>query len=132
MTFADLADENSASSNSSTTLELPWPPTVNTYWRRVGSKTVLSRKAREYRANVLASCLEQRAPRLGAARIRLRITAHPPDRRARDLDNLVKGVQDALAHARVFNDDAQVDDLRIVRDEVHKGGRLLVRIEAIT
>jgi len=113
-------------------LELPWPPSVNTYWRRVGTKTVLSRKAREYRGQVAAACAMQQAPRLGTARVRLTITAHPPDRRARDLDNLNKGVLDALAHARVFNDDSQVDDLRIVRGEPRAGGALTVTIEEMT
>ncbi len=133
MTLVGHDHENSPGAHSSgATIELPWPPTLNTYWRRVGTKTVLSRKAREFRGQVAAACAMQQAPRLGSARVRLTITAHPPDRRARDLDNLNKGVLDALAHARVFNDDAQVDDLRIVRANPCPGGRLTVHIEEMT
>lgn len=50
----------------------------------------------------------------------LLISACPPDRRQRDLDNLHKGVLDALAFACVFDDDSQVDDLRIVRGELDR------------
>ena len=114
------------------TLELPWPPQANHLYTVARGRKILSSKGRAYRANVLASCLEQRAPRLGTARIALTVTAHPPDRRKRDLDNLTKGLLDALQYARVFNDDAQVDHLAITRGEVRKGGQLLVHIEAIT
>jgi crossover junction endodeoxyribonuclease RusA len=43
------------------------------------------------------------------------IQAWLPDRRRRDLDNLLKAVQDALAHAGVYDDDSQIVDLRIRR-----------------
>lgn len=39
----------------------------------------------------------------------------PPDRRKRDLDNLLKSLLDGLEGAGVFKDDAQIDDLQIVR-----------------
>ena len=31
------------------TLDLPWPPTANRYWRNVNGRMVLSRAGREYR-----------------------------------------------------------------------------------
>lgn len=114
------------------TLTLPWPPSVNSYWRRVGNKTILSAAAREYRGAATAACLEQGAPHLGTARVRILISACPPDRRQRDLDNLHKGVLDALAFAGVFDDDSQVDDLRIVRGDLHRpAGSVTVQIEPI-
>ena len=59
------------------------------------------------------------------------IAAYPPDKRKRDLDNLLKSTLDALERAGFFGDDHQVDDLRIRRHEVDEeaGGRLLVMIE---
>ena len=30
-------------------LTLPWPPTVNTYWRNFGGRTIVSAKGRSYR-----------------------------------------------------------------------------------
>lgn len=114
------------------TLTLPFPPSVNTYWRRVGSRTVLSAKAREYRGAAIAACLEQSAPRLGQARVRVSVIAYPPDRRRRDLDNLHKGILDALTFAQVFDDDSQIDELSIIRAYPEAPGRVLVTIEALS
>lgn len=106
------------------TLVLPWPPSVNRYYRRVGNRTIISRDGRAYRANALASITEQHTPRLGKARVRIHAIACPPDNRERDLDNLWKAVGDALEFARVIDNDSQIDDLRITRGDPEKPGRL--------
>lgn len=113
------------------TLTLPWPPSVNTYWRRVGNRTLLSAKARAYRGAVAAACLQQRSPKLGSARLAVTVIAHPPDKRQRDLDNLPKGILDALSFAGVFDDDSQIDVLTVTRREVIKGGRVIVTVSVI-
>ncbi|MCG7044530.1 RusA family crossover junction endodeoxyribonuclease, partial [Pseudomonas aeruginosa] len=63
--------------------------------------------------------------------VRVVIHASPPDRRKRDLDNLLKGLLDSLTKAGAWDDDGLVDDLRIVRGEVKAGGEVLVTIEAL-
>lgn len=108
---------------------LSWPPTVNTYWRRVGNRTLISRRGREYRKDVVAALRGLQG--LGHARLAVRIEAYPPDKRRRDLDNITKSLLDSLAHAGAYADDEQIDDLRIVRGPVSKGGYVRVRIEAI-
>jgi crossover junction endodeoxyribonuclease RusA len=35
---------------------LPWPPSANTYYRRVGAKTLISAKGRSYCKDVTALC----------------------------------------------------------------------------
>ena len=100
-------------------LTLPYPPTVNTYWRHVGRRTLLSKKGREYRGAVLAIVAE-RFRRLVpftvfAGDVEVCIVAHPPDKRRRDLDNLPKAILDSLEHAGVFEDDSQVARLVIER-----------------
>ena len=40
---------------------LPWPPTVNTYWRVFNGRSILSEKGREYRKAVADQVLIQRA-----------------------------------------------------------------------
>lgn len=57
------------------------------------------------------------------------ISAAPPDRRKRDLDNLLKAPLDALTHALLWQDDGQIDDLRIRRLEVEKPGRLTIVVQ---
>lgn len=111
------------------TLTLPWPPTVNTYYRSllIGKRCqVLKSKAgRVYERDVLAAVLEQGCPRFHEDRIELAIRAHPPDRRARDLDNIIKSLQDSLAQAGVYANDAQIDSLLIVRGAVKSPEGLL-------
>ena len=108
-------------------LPLPWPPSMNRYWRHVGAKTLLSRAGRQYRQAVALRVLLAGRPRV-EGRLEVDIEAFPPDRRVRDLDNLQKSVLDSMAHAGVYADDGQIDDLRIRRGEVRKGGALAVTI----
>ena len=111
-------------------LTLPYPPSINHYWRRVGPRTLISREGRMFRRNVCALLAGGgfRTPPLDG-RISLRMDAFPPDRRRRDLDNLQKSAIDALEHAGVFEDDSQIDLLITARRESVQGGRLEVRIE---
>ena len=100
------------------TLHLPFPPTVNMYYRHVGHKVLLSANGRTYRKRIAEDVLVQ-WPR-GVCqplegRLRLWVEVFPPDHRSRDLDNLCKSLQDALQHACVFADDNQIDDLRLLR-----------------
>ena len=110
-------------------LTLPYPPSINHYWRRVGPRTLISREGRAFRRNVCALLGGGgRRPPLGG-RIALAMDAFPPDRRRRDLDNIQKPVLDALEHAGVYEDDSQIDLLVTCRREVVPNGRLLVMVE---
>lgn len=111
-------------------LTLPYPPSVNHYWRRVGLHTLISREGRTFRQNVCALLGRggmHKTPTGG--RIALAMDAFPPDRRRRDLDNIQKPVLDALEHAGVYMDDSQIDLLVTRRREAVPDGRLLVTIE---
>jgi crossover junction endodeoxyribonuclease RusA len=120
---------------------LPWPPSVNTYWRHIilGGKhkkarahTLISEGGREYRVKVANTVREQKVPREALkGRLAVHATAYPPDRRARDLDNLWKGVLDALKQARVISDDGDIDDLHIVRGICVSGGRLDLKVSEV-
>lgn len=116
----------------SATIVLPFPPSVNRLWRSVQGRNILSREGREYRAEALRQLAGQggtarlRWPLTG--RLRVRIEAFPPDRRRRDLSNLIKVPEDLLTHGGVWLDDSQIDELTIVRREVAPGGRLVVTV----
>lgn len=109
---------------------LPYPPSVNHYWRRVGARTLISREGRRYRGEVCAALAAAGAAgeQPMAGRLSVRVVAHPPDRRRRDLDNLGKALLDAMAHGGVYEDDSQIDRLTLERGEVVRGGRVDVTI----
>lgn len=120
---------------------LPWPPSVNTYWRHIvlGGKfkkaraqVLLSEQGRAYRVNAVASMAEQRVPRNALrGRLGIRLTAHPPDNRRRDLDNTLKGLLDALGHAQVIEDDSAIDELTIVRGPVRPQGVMQIELREL-
>ena len=111
-------------------LELPFPPTVNTYWRRVGGKTLISQKGRAYAEQVL--WMTRRTARFPEGkRAAVVVEAYMPDKRNRDLDNLFKALLDSLVKAGVLVDDSVIDDLRIIRSGIIKDGKVLVSIDEV-
>ena len=118
-------------------LSLPWPPSVNVYWRNVGGRVLISREGRAYARVVYGCALEQSMTTLSVGRkvfvvpVSVDIIAYPPNRARRDLDNLPKAILDALTKARVWEDDSLVRDLRIRWGEVRKGGEIQITINAM-
>ena len=111
-------------------ITLPWPPSVNTYWRNFDGRMIISAKGREYRETVGDQMMLQKKVRHFAGPLRVVIEAWRPDKRRRDLDNLLKATLDGLAHAGVYEDDSQIVDLRIYwAPDI--GGMLKIKIEEI-
>lgn len=109
-------------------LVLPYPPSVNTYWRSNRGRVHIADEGRDYRAAVVALC--RRCEVSDTARLRVQIVTHAADNRRRDLDNVCKALLDALAHAGVYGDDSQIDELRVVRGERQHVASVVVEIEA--
>lgn len=114
---------------------LPFPPSVNHYWRNIGNRAIISREGREYRESVRAAVWQQRscpAPICGA--IEVSIFARVPDKRRRDVDNMLKAVLDSLETAGAYKDDSQVLSLTIRKcalDQAKKPGYVRVTITGI-
>lgn len=105
--------------------DLPYPPSLNTYYRHVGNKVLISAKGRDYRTNVMA-CLQLRKKLMAPeGRLCLTINVHPPDARRRDLDNVQKAVLDALMHSGIYEDDSLIDRIIITRKEIIRPHGLL-------
>ena len=118
------------------TLTLPWPPSANTYYRHVSKgplagRVLLSEAGRAYRKAVDAVVKQARARKAWAVPLEVRIAVVPPDRRRRDLDNLLKSVLDCLQASGVFENDHQIDCLSIYRCERVAGGQLEVTVEPL-
>ena len=116
-------------------LTLPWPPSVNHYWMRNKNGSMrICQAGIDFRnatsGNALLSGITP-GKVLFTGHVHVSITAFPPDRRKRDVDNILKCVLDALGKAGVYTDDSNVWKLTIQKmDPVDKNGSLIVRIES--
>lgn len=111
-------------------LELPYPPSINHYYRHVGPKVLISREGRQYRERVMAAVREVKKV---SGKLALKLEAYPPDSRGRDLDNLFKPVMDALQHGGVYDNDNQIK--RIVADMLEPmppQGLLVIKIKELS
>jgi len=96
-------------------MTLPWPPSVNHYWKKCRDRFYIAKEGIYYRVEVAKLALPYKGFFVKEDRIRVKIQAFPPDKRRRDLDNVLKSLLDSLQHADVYIDDNQIDDLRITR-----------------
>lgn len=87
---------------------LPFPPSVNHYYRNVRGRTLISAAGRAYRKRVGQAVFVQRAQYGFECPLRVTYLVARPDRRKRDLSNLLKAMEDAMEHALVFRDDSQI------------------------
>lgn len=117
-------------------LELPFPPSVNHYWRsvRIGkaTRTLISVPGREFRHQVEQTVMaERKALRIDSG-VAVAVTLHAPDNRRRDLDNFGgKALLDALTHAGVWQDDSQVRRLSMEWGKNIRGGKAVVEIRRL-
>lgn len=112
-------------------LQLPWPPSVNHYWMTSGRMRYISKRGLEFRKAVA-----EEVASLGVSGLEGRLAVHvalfPPDKRKRDIDNVMKALLDACEHAGCYHTDNQIDELHIIRQQIRKGGGctiLICRIE---
>ncbi len=116
------------------TLRLPFPPSVNHYWRHVqlGKRraTLISAAGRKYQTDVFAEVLLAKATAAvhPEGRVAVYVLLRMPDRRRRDIDNFLKSLLDAITSANVWRDDSQIDLLTIERGEVEAPGAAIVEI----
>jgi crossover junction endodeoxyribonuclease RusA len=112
-------------------LTLPYPPSVNTYWRANGKRRFLSKAGVEFKQAVQEYVIDNSIPKFGSVRLRMDVVIRPRSRRIFDIDNLLKAILDSLMDAGVYDDDSQVDDLRITRGDPCPNGACIVILEII-
>ncbi len=111
-------------------LTIPYPPSVNTYWGFKGHQRFLTPKAKQFKTEV-AQEVSHKQINYGLDRLEISITLYPPDKRVRDIDNVIKSTLDALVQANAFADDSQIDVLLINRGPIFKGGKAEVKIQSL-
>ena len=101
-------------------ITLPYPPSVNSMYRTFRGRMLISKKGREWMKIAVASAKGEVHGWFVSGSCSLAICAYLPDNRRRDLDNLLKPLQDCITHAGIWKDDCQVKDLRITHCGVDK------------
>lgn len=111
---------------------MPWPPSINGYWRTFRNRQIISKKGREYRLSVLRICkIIGIEDELIDGKLEVSITLNPPTLRRYDVDNFNKALFDGLTHAGFWIDDQQVQKLTISKGEKIKGGNVIVNVSVI-
>lgn len=82
---------------------LPWPPSANRLWRSVNGRNI---KSAVYRAWLTEAAYALRGHPAYLGPYTMTLTATRPDRRRRDLSNLLKAVEDSLQTAGIIEDDS--------------------------
>ena len=109
---------------------LPWPPSVNRYWRHGRGRVYLAPAGRQF-IELVRNAIPMFHDAWETERVFLEVEAYPPDRRRRDIDNILKALLDGLEKGSVFRDDSQVKKLRVEMLEPIKGGKLDIKVGTI-
>lgn len=110
-------------------LSCGFPPSVNNYYVKTRRGIFISKQGRLFREQVEIASLEQGVLNLVIDyRITVDVILYMPDRRVRDLDNYMKGLLDAITHAKIWVDDSLIDTLNIHRGIQMKAGKSELRI----
>lgn len=126
-------------------MRLPFPPSLNHYWRKDRNGMHISDEGKRYIAMTRQLALlngrgdtefylrvhKEAEPK---QRLKVRASFFCPDNRKRDLDNLFKAVFDCLTKAGIWPDDSQVFEIKakkyLKRDytNIHTAGRAELEI----
>jgi crossover junction endodeoxyribonuclease RusA len=109
------------------TMHLPYPPSVNTYWKSWRGRVVISKEGKKYKDVVK---IMTRHVRPTEENVSIRIEVYPPDRRRRDIDNVLKALLDSL-NGVVYHDDSQIHHLEVSKKERQPNGLVIVTAEPV-
>jgi crossover junction endodeoxyribonuclease RusA len=87
---------------------LTYPPSANRLWRNVKGKTL---KSAEYRAWLIANAGAGKGKATTTGFYKLTVLASAPDKRRRDLDNIIKPIGDCIQQIGLVTDDANMRQL---------------------
>lgn len=111
-------------------LELPLPPTINSYYQYKGFRRFVGPEGKKFKADV-AQILGKVPIKFGNSRIALTIHLHFRDKRRADISNRIKALEDALVQAGLFDDDSQIDEEHIYRSSIIKEGKTRLKIKVL-
>lgn len=113
-------------------LTLPFPPSWNACYQvmRYGNRASLglTKSGRRYKQSVAEALQIARRGQSVDGHLRVTIAVYVPDRRKRDLDNLLKPVLDSITSGGVWADDSQIRELHVRTVGLQPPGRLEIEI----
>ena len=107
-----------------------YPPSINNYYVKTQRGVFISQKGKKFRAQLIKDAHEQLGGMIPLTeRLRLEVVMWVPDNRARDQDNILKPIQDAMIHANLMVDDSQIDQTFVYRGvKMPPEGALYIRV----
>lgn len=110
-------------------IELSYPPSVNNYYgsNRFGA-IYIKAAGKEHIADTDSRFKESGLPGAGDSRLFVIVELYGRSRRAYDIDNPMKCLLDSCTKACMWNDDSQIDELRIRRMGLLKEGKAVVSV----
>ncbi|KEY58479.1 RusA family crossover junction endodeoxyribonuclease [Serratia sp. DD3] len=119
-------------------LTLPFPPSVNGYWRAPNKgaskgRHLVSDRGRKFQAEAIARVLEQlrRRPKPITGSVHVSVVFCPPNKARRDLDNYFKALFDAMTQAGIWLDDSQIKKIVAEWGPVKAGGSVELLISEV-
>ena len=110
-------------------LYLPWPPTVNSYYKVARSGIRYLDKSVGIFRDKIAEAVNEQCPGLYLDEpMFMEVYLYPPYKRRRDLDNYMKGLLDALTEAGLWEDDSLIHQLHIYRGIQVLNGKVKIEI----
>lgn len=108
---------------------LPYPPSINGYWRNFKGRQIISKRGRDYANSVAEKMLELKLhSEMISCNVTFEMTINPPTLRKYDVDNFTKGVFDALTKCGFWVDDEQVQKLTVAKGVKTPAGNVEISI----
>lgn len=90
---------------------LPYPPSANRMWRHVGKKVLRSAEYERWRKECQTIIRAETRGQCVAGPYAMTLQVGRPDRRRRDIDNLLKPVSDVMVLAGAVEDDCNCQQI---------------------
>ena len=110
-------------------VRLPLPPSGNNFYTIARGRKILSGKARDWRAECVGILQGAYTGKpLEDKDLCLHLTVTFPDRRKRDIDNVIKPLMDVFTQGGIWRDDSQVGELVVTRGGEGPRGTVLATL----
>lgn len=120
---------------------LPLPPTTNSYW---GERIVFNKKqqrhmampyvtheAKAYAKEIAERIMESKCRFFSKNPLEMTMVICPRDARRQDISNRLKGFEDALKEAEVFEDDCQMVGIHLLKGPTIQQGRVVLFLSEV-